>query len=201
MTSHPILFNDAMVRAILAGRKTQTRRLKGCENWRPGDTLWVREAWRVGAWDEHTGRVAIDYRADNFARREWLEPTRDDDGEAFSRLWQQSTDDAIKVYGDRESYAWEPGQSPCRWRPSIHMHRWASRIMLTITDVRYERLHDITEAGALAEGAESVYLPVRGSPTCTHRWGFRLLWESIYGPDSWLSNPLVWVASFEVVAP
>ena len=200
MKSHPIIFNDAMVRAILAGRKTQTRRLKGCENWQPGDMLWVREAWRVGAWDEHTGRVAIDYRADNFARREWLEPTPDDDGETFNRLWQQSTDDAIKVHGDRDSYAWEPGQSPCRWRPSIHMPRWASRITLTITGVRQERMHDITEAGALAEGAE-ICQPQRWLQLPTRRWGFRLLWESIYGPESWIGNPIVWVISFEVVAP
>lgn len=201
MTSHPILFNDAMVRAILAGRKTQTRRLKGCENWRPGDMLWVREAWRVGAWSEDMGLVAIDYRADNFARREWLQPYPYDDGEPFNRLWRQSTDDAIKVYGDRDRYAWEPGQSPCRWRPSIHMPRWASRITLTITDVRKKSLHSINELDAIDEGVRPFASPSARAAMATYRHGFRLMWGSIYGQESWISNPLVWVISFDVGAP
>ena len=204
----PILFSDQMVRAILGGLKTQTRRRVNnalrCRYGERGDRLWVREAWRVGAWNQDRGQVAVDYRADGFARREWLQPPDDHDGEIFNRLWQQSTDDAIKAYGDLDTYTWEPGTSPCRWRPSIHMPRWASRITMAITDVRMESLQDISEADARAEGAPATDgVPLREGALPTegiYRSGFQALWDSINGPGAWISNPRVWVISFSLVA-
>lgn len=95
-----------------------------------------------------------------------------------------------------------------RWRPSIHMPRWASRILLEVTDVRVERLQDISEEQALAEG-------VRGEP-CDHArqacadigcWGdtakgaFGFLWESLNGEGSWAENPWVWVVEIKRVTP
>ncbi|EEK9983752.1 hypothetical protein G3046_004806, partial [Salmonella enterica subsp. enterica serovar Montevideo] len=76
---------------------------------------------------------------------------------------------------------------------SIHMPRWASRILLEITNVRVERLNDISECDARAEGAptESTLIGDKHYP------GFRSLWKSIYGEDSWNANPWVWVIEFE----
>lgn len=240
MKERPIIFSAPMVRAILSGVKTQTRRIikpqpidsaddpigaidvgvfhptviargeeapgpeqfgvytvDGGRSWRcpygkPGDRLWVRETWRVGAWDESTC-VATDYKADGYCRREWL---RVDDEDLFIRLRQQCIDDARAALGPADRYTWEPGRSPCRWRPSIHMPRWASRITLEITDVRVERLQDISEADAKAEG---VSMP-DGTPTPPDFWSyqqeFRLVWEQIHGGGSWEKNPWVWVISF-----
>jgi len=185
----PILFSADMVNAILAGNKTQTRRIikpqpdhdaiitvgeigtsRGaayirypmeggittrlpCKYGSIGDKLWVRETWRIGAWNEDEGSIAVDYMADNYSRREWLE-VPSNDKEAFSKYWIQSTDDAIKSGLQTDSddrYSWDAGKSPCRIRPSIFMPRWASRILLEITDIRVERLNDISESDARAE--------------------------------------------------
>lgn len=227
----PILFSAPMVRALLAGKKTQTRRVvkaqpfgvievasgnhlldyrhsysqedglitvadmaKRCPYGQPGDRLWVRETWRVGAWDypahdrSNHHWIAVDYQADNYARKEWL-CCRDSD-----RLIKQSIEDAQRV-GIRPDangrFSWEPGQSPSRWRPSIHMPRWASRILLEVTAVRVEQLQDISHSDAMAEGMawdDAVY-------------DYSRLWEQINGAASWAANPLVWVMEFRRVQP
>ena len=126
-----------------------------CPYGQPGDRLWVRETWRVGAWNEEDGQIAVDYRADNHARKEWLEVTADDEGETFNRLWEQSCHDASaagRALNAEDRYKWKAGESPCRWRPSIFMPRWASRITLEVTDVRVGRVQEITEHDAKAEG-------------------------------------------------
>lgn len=221
MKERPIIFSAPMVRAILDGRKTQTRRIVKnahmmtvdgelvpiaalCPYGQPGDRLVVREKWRIGAWDEDRGAVAIDYF--DGPRREWIEvPDPTLDGELFNRLWQQSTDDA-RAAGltpdDDGRYRWAPGESPCRWRPSIHMPRWASRITLEITDVRVERLQDISEDDAYAEGCRPVRpeimldgLVVRTGRSAVDE--YRQLWQSIHGPESWSANPSVWVIEFK----
>ncbi len=251
MKERPILFSAPMVRAILHGTKTQTRRVvkfkpwhqieerddgtqwpwmhnndRDADHWvpcpygKPGDRLWVRETWRIGAWSEDSGSIAIDYQADGNNRREWLEVP---DGDDFLRYWQQSTDDAIKFFGDQDKYKWEPGQSPCRWRPSIHMPRFASRITLEITGVRVERLQDISKADSVAEGIERITSglakggwyrgPLRGDsasiaqqaghdskiPTAHPGLAYQALWESINGPESWDANPWVWVVEFQPI--
>lgn len=230
MKERPILMSAPMVRARLAGRKNQTRRecthplLKDlsyivdcgdgwwgdeegdvqvrCPYGEIGDRLWVRETWRVGAWrgpahnrsSEHW--VAVDYKADGYARREWL-------GCGDDRLERQSIQDAIRAgYTEVEGYfAWKPGESPCRWRPSIHMPRWASRTTLDVTRVRVERLQDISEADAKDEGLircgegwrGAEHLPWFASPV----GAYRSLWEEINGPESWAANPWVWVVEFK----
>lgn len=244
----PILFSGPMVRAILDGRKTQTRRIVKPNHlemveavlvtngqWvfetldyslttpygKPGDSLWVRESWRIGAWNEY-GEFCIDYIADNSARKEWL---RCYDGDMFERLQMQSTDDCDKsdIKMVDGGWTWKPGESPCRVRPSIHMPRWASRITLDITGVRVERLQDISKEDAMAEGLKCLTkdlptykygIPDRdelpGNDDFGWPWeewkvdprkSYKTLWEKINGPGSWDTNPWVWVIEFSVRLP
>ncbi len=255
MKERPILFSAPMVRAILGGTKTQTRRIMSPQptecpqerggHWWPskphrfmlhveeemrdytgpwsglaasaspygqiGDQLWVREAWRIGAWDETRPAFALDYC--DGPRKEWVDVPDPmcDEGSLFDKLWQQSTDDAIKAglqTDDDGNYRWEPGQSPCRWRPSIHMPRWASRIQLEITGIRVERLQDISEADAMAEGIDAALCaelttksPWVGfcAPADVH--AYAALWESINGAGAWEANPWVWVVEFRRIKP
>lgn len=172
----------------------------------PGDRLWVREAWRVGAWvteewargdGECDASIAVDYLADGFARKEWL---RGPDPDQMLRLVEQSRDDAEKVGRLRTAtyeYNWGPGQSPCRHRPSIHMPRWASRITLTVTDVRVQRLQDISCADAFAEGVARIANSLSiDCDTPDPRKDFRTLWDGINAKrgHGWDSNP--WVAAY-----
>lgn len=194
MKERPILFSAPMVRAILAGTKTQTRRALApdlfissggavvrmasagpattgireahCPYWRePGDRLWVREAW---AW---SGDLAI-AECERVAR-----------GEVWYRADPERSNPAI------------------RWRPSIHMPRWASRITLEVTGVRVERLQAISEDDAQAEGCEPRQPLMAGGIVIPGQWrlGYRALWESINGPGSWDTNPWVWVLEFRRV--
>lgn len=150
-----------------------------------GDLLWIKENWRIGAWDEDNGTVAIDCRADGYCRQEWLTVP---DSNYFERLWQQSTDDALAVGALEDEdgkFHWDIGKSPCHWRPSIFMPHWASRLTLTITSIRVERISDITLADALAEG-------------CSSLGDFAQRWDMIngkrgyaFGTSSW-----VWVIGF-----
>jgi hypothetical protein len=192
MTSHPILFNDAMVRAILAGRKTQTRRLKGCENWQPGDTLWVRETFCI----ENTS----DYHGDHDVPTDGRPVQKFDDVD-FGTYWLIPHYRATEPEPHIVPYRCDADDDRTRWRPSIHMPRWASRISLTITDVRKNSLHSINELDAIDEGVRPLASPSARTGMATYRHGFRLMWESIYGQESWISNPRVWVISFEVCAP
>ena len=202
MTARPIIFSAPMVRALLDGQKTQTRRIvkpqpvsyydgicwfddgddhmPACPYGQPGDLLWVRETW-FDEYDEATCRPLTPPRAIYRATERSEVRFMDDDGfTAFNR------DGTMK--------------SP--WRPSIHMPRWASRLTLRITDVRVQRLQEISEADARAEGAPlelRLLDSVRLGATASHTGGFERLWESIHGPDSWASNPWVWCLSFRVI--
>ena len=231
---HPIIFSPAMVRAILDGTKSQTRRImkpqpfmqpilarhlakRGWPEWYTEDSLWrkfcpygsigkklwVRESWRIGAWNEDDEQIAVDYIADGYCRKEWLDVPLDE-RDMFNRFWIQSSDDAAKssIKPDGEGkYHWEPGQSPCRTRPSIHMPRWASRILLEITNIRIERLQSISSSDAEAEGIEHLCGMWRDYHSVQHAQikavdSYRTLWESINGKGSWDINPFVWCISF-----
>jgi len=117
----------------------------------PGDRLWVREEWRVDAWDENAGQIAVEYRAGAHCLRDWRTVSEfDSQGrEWFDRMWQESSDDAIAAARPVDAdgcYHWAPGDSPCRWRRAIHMPRWAGRLTLDVTDVRVERMQKIRGA-------------------------------------------------------
>lgn len=179
-----MIFNDEMVRAILGGNKTQTRRIveekfygravaaellaKHCPYGQPGDRIWVRETYRVHG--KATDVATLVYRAS--VRNSWTEQTHRVPVEVCNKPVSE------------------------KWTPSIHMPRWASRILLEITDVRVERLHDMSEADAKAEGATPATYKITSSEA-VYRVGFGDIWRSIYGQDNWLSNPLVWVIEFK----
>ena len=185
-----------MVRALLDGRKTQTRRIVknpdyyGCLTGdcphtlqeecnqalteaspygQPGDRLWVRETHRING---TMGGPRVTYRADN--------------AERFPKAPDTSS-------------AWIADDN--HWRPSIFMPHWASRITLELTGVRVECLRDISEEDALAEGVEP-YTPgptgmARGEPQEMPSAAYRTLWEQINGAGSWDKNPpWVWVLTF-----
>lgn len=195
MTDKPIIFSSPMVRALIEGRKSQTRRLlkkpaagdalkvfgpaflmlpgnRDLLPYAPGDRLYVREACAIGWCGENPSHVW--YRADG-----------------------------------------EDKHPEDKWHPSIHMPRWASRLTLTVTEVRVQRLQEISEADAVAEGAKR---GPSGDPffgdlwthgqmaadTAIVTWAFsacdsyRDLWNSLHGPDAWGSNPWVVAVSFTV---
>lgn len=210
MKERPILMNGAMVRATLAGTKTQTRRVvkpqpqmvtdraiqpwdgdaaallrlleqtgKACPYGQPGDRLWVREAF------------------------------------SGPHIWERSDDDEVPAVPpsawpkDSPIWYWADGEPThgdwTKPRPSIHMPRWASRITLEITSVRVERLQEISEVDAAAEGMQfstDHIGPWSGTGERwwdSARWAFKDLWLSINGPDSWTANTWVWVVEFKRV--
>ena len=214
MAEKPILFSDKMVQAILSDTKTQTRRLVKPQpidgavpkpKFNVGDVLWVQEAWRVDAWIEDDGEICLDYESHNQIKRKWLSPPNDE----FEDLWMESSFDAADALGNQDYFTWDAGQSRCRWRPNHTMPRWASRLQLEVTAIRMERLHDITEDDAEAEGMlecdgmfdDADYCRIAkeiGNAIGDLKPCFVQLWQSIYGPDSWSENPWVWVIEFKV---
>lgn len=212
MRERPILFSGPMMRAILDKRKTQTRRpVKpqpvAVAN---GTTMpWDGDPEDLFRLLEKIGRTCP-YGAPG--DRLWLRET-------WAALTPGSYEDSPRpAPGDVMRYrASEPDYDAHtrghRWRPSIHMPRWASRITLEVTAVRVERLQEISEADARAEGSDCLIsdntteadrslldLPLyeNGSP---YRNGFALLWESINGDGSWDANPWVWVVDFTRTQP
>lgn len=211
MAEKPILFSAPMVRAILDGSKTQTRRVvKGmaldwlenakftpnyvalpennmCHLGRIGDRLWVRENFQPLLADEKTwdDMPHVNYKT----------------GEGYTVSYP-ATDGIVEfVNADDEIKD--------SVTPSIHMPRWASRITLEITGVRVERLQDISEEDAKAEGCKAIEgckwhtfeEADAGIPMHEHtaRDAFGALWESINGEESWAANPWVWVIEFRRV--
>lgn len=252
----PILFSGPMVRALLDGRKTQTRRMvkpqpptehdfRGasfaldravadgvklysqndydrlpkhptdwsltgsvgvardagfpmryrCPYGAPGDRLWVKESWWIATkYSYGTTPEGCEIDPPPLAHRRY-DPVRfAADGDPPNC--------ANRHYGpDGLAGGWFAAPDPYAvWvrRPGIHMPRWASRLTLEITDVRVERLQQISEADAEAEGAEYGY---GEGAAISQRRMFELLWESINGADSWDANPWVWVVSFQVRTP
>ncbi|HBV9140322.1 TPA: hypothetical protein MD909_002403 [Klebsiella pneumoniae] len=236
MTERGMIFNAEMVRAILDGRKTQTRRevklnldiarlattydwatslaanhyqglaeeqiqqkaesLRGvihpvildngqmvsiiCPHGKPGDRIWVREAFRVHSLA--TDVATLVYKASE--RNSWTEQTH-----------------RVPV-----AVCNKPA-TPEKWTPSLHMPRWASRILLEITNVRVERLNAISEEDARAEGIIDGGCLNCGEPEpcgCANPEpdatdAFAYLWQSIYGQENWNADPWVWVIEFKRV--
>jgi len=215
----PILFSAPMVRALLNGSKTQTRRVvrkQFASDAEPAEVAKTSpEGWQVsghsGLWWDDVGACIDDAVRCPF-------------GIPGDCLWvRESWQSHIGPMGESLTYAYcaTDDRRLGPWRPSIHMPRWASRITLEITNVRVERLQDISEDDALAEGIEcrEEIVDVKcygGSPVEIHgdRYFFddsdgfedpveayRALWTKLNGPDSWGANPWVWVVSFKRVTP
>jgi hypothetical protein len=266
MTDKPILFSAPMVRAILSGAKTQTRRIVTNRNsrgnrraselllddrrthadpgpspagnpgwylhapvnapeverrrkWQPGsedpsiverlypwvfagDRLWVRETWKFADWTED-GYPYIGYRDGARSLRERIP---EEWGERLEGIWAHLSAE--------DNYRIDQRAADRRMRSPIHMPRWASRITLEITEVRVERLQDISENDAIAEGcidAASIQTiagrrnplaapDMVGTDRKVHQdalAAYRALWERINGAGSWDANPWVWVLSFK----
>jgi hypothetical protein len=222
MKERGILFSGPMVRAILEGRKTQTRRVVKPQpppdakrfsesrgvwretlaapgaRWRcpygiPGDRLWARETWRVSSESNHTPDGLSGTKKIYIAYK----------AGAFAGVARQHREDfRTPEDDDLASRAWGKSRVDA-WRPSIHMPRWASRITLEITGVRVERVQEISGSDAVAEGIPAVAGTTWESrPDNLNAWvvsQFRRLWNSInakrgYG---WDANPWVWVIEFK----
>lgn len=203
MKERPIIFSGPMVRAILEGRKTQTRRRvkfteSGLVDLRGPYATPVRDG--VGlVWRPFGTSPEVPMPPDKISE---LCPL----GSAGHRLWvreawahnqfmpeSQCTGPADCFYRATCS---EERRAATGWRPSIHMPRWASRITLEITDVRVERVQDISEEDARAEGVEaSETIEMRDGSPC-YSTPFQILWNSIHGVGAWEGNEWVWVISF-----
>lgn len=204
MTDRPIIFSGPMVRALLEGRKTQTRRLlkrnpngtypiydKGrnigwssdpwppgaglvCHTtYRPGDRLYVREAHALVPSSAYRMSPGVPYAVN------------DEDGSQAC------------VYRE----GWERSKPSTGWRPSIHMPRWASRLTLTVTEVRVQRLQEISTDDAIAEGVSLPWSPggtLAMMAQGTAKSAYRDLWNSLHGPDAWDANPWVVAVTFTV---
>lgn len=205
MKEHPILFSGSMVRALLTGTKTQTRRVvkpqpdrvcpvlhlprvlnKSGDGFdvqlspygQPGDRIWVRETHQFDAPCDGTWQHTSFYGCK---------------GAPLDLIPERFRRPEFCLY--RAGYAHD-----ITWRPAIHMPRWASRITLEIVSVRVERLQDISEADAQAEGCSLECMTPTGEDSGSAIYGpsgYRALWESINGPGSWDANPWVWVVEFK----
>ena len=200
MKERPILFSAPMVRALLAGTKTQTRRAM-----KPQPTEFVGGPGVTLQDGSPAPLIPLDDSVEPYGR-EIACPY----GKPGDRLWVRETwhDASSSLHScalyraDGIDLHWD------KWTPSIHMPRWASRITLEITSVRVERLQEISIEDAKAEGAwgpdDSIVQKVAdyfGTDifSANPRKAFQMLWESINGPDSWAANPWVWAIEFRRV--
>jgi len=224
----PILFSAPMVRAILEDRKTVTRRaVKGFQIPTEDTAIPVgdRQRWSaIGQKDPRYGFCVFGSTEAECAKElEQYAPCPY--GKPGDRLWVRETTEADYANGavlSRYAADGEPvlyascgdpeyNGSVAHWnyprksRPSIHMPRWASRILLEITAVRVERLQDISRADIRAEGLQCPPELASDDVSPNYRdWypaAWRELWESINGADSWTTNPWVWVVEFKRVTP
>lgn len=224
MIERPILFSAPMVRALLDGSKTQTRRVvkdlppwkiteivasaSGCGRWLPNGPApsgrgMASGHWRPCPYGQPGDRLWV--------RETWLEDPEDDGTWGYTQYMSckgSPLSDIPKRFQKAEHCIFRAdwGGHDVVWRPSIHMPRWASRILLEVVSVRVERLQDISEADARAEGApgyeEGVDAP---PPSDEHEWSYsasyQRVWEAINGAGSWDANPWVWVVEFKRVTP
>jgi hypothetical protein len=252
MRERPILFSAPMVRAILDGRKTQTRRvlktqpipnpyapgkhwvsnkavqamidvedfLQGpdtsvpgcfCPYGKPGDRLWVKETWGYhgtrSSYPKNTHRAYVAYHADGTTREVTFQSSQamhlamPKQNIRFPHGFDDlDCDEKRFVHGDLLSAWWERKKRIV----SIHMPRWASRITLEVTGVRVERLQEISEADALAEGVEAPHVKEGwcGQPYLSKASNaYRELWNAINGAGAWGANPWVWVVEFRRAQP
>lgn len=206
MAEQPILFSGAMVRAILAGRKTQTRR--AVKDAPLGAAAYCLGVYK-GVWGIH----------EDVNRDEGVHRFKCPYGVPGDRLWVRETWAPSRALDDVPTMRLASG-FPCEyraggtsidglerlverggWRPSIFMPRKASRILLEVTEVRVERLQGISEADAMAEGVDAVSMAdIPRQATMSRRADFAQIWDLINGKRApWASNPWVWVVGFKRV--
>ncbi|CVE39591.1 Uncharacterised protein [Serratia marcescens] len=211
MKERPVIFNGEMVRAILDGRKTQTRRVVSDRHLHLIDVAsQVGECYPLESGIDHANSQS--YYCEHcpfgqvgdrlWVRETWQGPLVDeehlDDYRANADKFQAPEFcEYAADGGTRPEFCDLDDNTRQGWRPSIHMPRWASRITLEITAVRVERLNDIGVDDAKAEGVKAGVCP--GHEHMMHQVAFSELWQSIYGEESWSANPWVWVIEFRRV--
>lgn len=217
MKERPILFSGPMVRAILEGRKTVSRRLvtvpwSGSKRSLPYEPYWVDEDGELfvmdegGAYEpaEHAIGGRFGAKGDRLWVKETFQPFWADPDIRPTKGWKDGRDGyRINYVADSEPEPYEH-EDDLRLTPSIFMPRWASRILLEVVSVRIERLHKITEEDAKREGVDPTNgHQIRGALIGngpSHREGFAQIWEDINGKRaSWASNPWVFRVEFRKV--
>ncbi|ENU27042.1 hypothetical protein [Acinetobacter modestus] len=208
MKERPILFNTPMVQAILSGQKTQTRRIV---NKAPTTEINHRLIALDNGWSWQVDQQGIVPTM----HREIDNPMVCPFGQIGDRLWVRET---FRLYDSDEC---PHADFPCgcpkngtplykashdcgngeKWKPSIHMPRKAARLFLEITNIRIERLNDITSEDAKAEGFDYSTHPsaIQMGYAIGAKTNFRVTWEQIYGQNEWNKNPWVWVLEFKVI--
>lgn len=232
MADKPILFSGPMIRALLDGRKTQTRRMvKPQPDYGVQPCYYSKTGYAHAAADGgcscrpitcpyDAGGISADDYGYLWVRETWR-VTRKHDRLAPCDIPPRQCTVAFAAGGsiaNQDDGIWRPTDYECwgadwmgKTRTAIHMPRWASRLTLRITDVRVQRLQDISQEDAAAEGA-GLYVPGHGFITegelhadpgysnyLAPRQGFEAIWTEINGADSWAANPWVWAISFETI--
>ena len=222
MKERPILFSAPMVRAILDGRKTQTRRIVKLSNGSPtAGAFWDHagyepKPWINGQWSfGYKGSLGLQIGAPIFkcpygqpGDRLWVKETFRE----FDQVWSaESMESAVEYRADRQVRAngrvlKEHSAASGHWKPSIFMPRRLSRITIEITKVRVQRLQDISEVDAAAEGVEAWdFGEQMPDGTGSHQWeykpAYRKLWDAINGAVPWKANPWVWAITFKLSTP
>ncbi|HFD6847640.1 TPA: hypothetical protein ACF3LB_001389 [Enterobacter hormaechei] len=217
MTERGMIFNSDMVRAILDGRKTQTRRIiKDCTVGRDPISKFIQIGKKfIGCYPEDVPeliRECCPYGVPG--DRIWVRETFQ--GPLFDFEQMEAYQEDSSKFKKPEFCVYKADGKPapeffdaddnlhCGWRPSIHMPRWASRITLEITGVRVEQLKSISEEEARSEGVARLregfwkhYQPGWTQHQLSARGSFATLWDSIYGFGDWDRNPWVWVVEFK----
>ncbi|HBT0124028.1 hypothetical protein [Klebsiella pneumoniae] len=193
MKERGMIFNGEMVRALLDGRKTQTRRIiKDCTVGRDPISKFIKIGKKfIGCYPEDVPeliRECCPYGVPG--DRIWVRETWAEAGASAPDLKLYRANYPEHVPSIYENV---PPAEEIRWTPSIHMPRTASRILLEITGVRVERLRSMSQDDARAEGVIAASGPMEAG------LAFRELWDSIYGEESWKANPWVWVIEFKRV--
>ena len=223
MSERPIIFSAPMIRALLDGRKTQTRRVLKPQP-KPHATFFAYDFGNNGffaRWLEEDEQGHADLP---FARipamkgdRLWVREAHylTDDGDSGYAVFAEDangvSDHLENIQTLMNTFPKVDWSKHARLRPSIHMPRWASRLTLIVTDVRVQRLQEISEADARAEGAKAGDWPDRPHCSCDdddcaacshypalHIPAFKRLWDTMHGPAAWDANPWVAALTFTV---
>ena len=214
MKERPIIYSTPMVKAILEGRKTQTRRVvKPQPNaTHDGEPYWFSGGYR--AW-EYRSTTDVLRKGGNVlpcpygkpGDRLWVRESGWERPERTAKMMREGADTWPRFAYVADSWSEDDHADFKRWgfkrRPSIHMPRWACRLVLPLVSVRVERVQSITETDARAEGlrrTENGWTDgATGDDVTSARAAFQELWASIYGQEAWDSNPWVWVAEWKEI--
>ena len=200
--SNPPYIENGILKWTLQTEVDDAQTFKIKPRYQPGDILWVRETWRIAGWDEGES-FTIEFKDGRLKHDVFLNEERAED------YWIECTEQCINAgfkTDENDNFIIPKGKLPTKWRPSIFMPKAAALIFLKVTDVKVERLQDISEEDAMKEGytysdwhkmnEDAAGMSLCSIPGKPILW-FHELWESINGKGSWERNPWVWCYSLE----